>query len=357
MSKLDIIDSFIMNVISHNVDDWDTLRNAVVGYILRVYDSSKFNQLTNNLQGAERKKLRKSCRENSKLLLNYKLAICLAIKSKNKALIFNRCNIDPANISIFKDLSRWGIDSLLIKKLKGVTVKYPDEVRRDCGNLIKELHSYINAYVYRKLRFISNSNNLDLFDLSCDVACEAVKSYYTEVPFKSDIFLKNTVKSKIHSTGINLIKYYNMNKRKRLTQNEDGTFTGTVISTSISDTDSSNDSFDLLERIDTHSINEYKEIDFKQSINSLKTKYEEINTEARSKKYQALQILSLENHESYVKWFNTEYEARCEDVEDCYDFLSNSSDFLESIRKYFNAGPNSWSSFLDEIKAVIGETN
>jgi hypothetical protein len=354
MKKLPLIDNFIISIVGEDVfyENREELVKCVVAYILRIYNHIHFKTHTSYLTSDVRKLLRMKIREQSILILNFKMAILLSLFDiENAKGIFKKCNIDWGNRNVLPLLKEWGFISKLKTKVKKKLLLYPEDIKNKCGKLIVGLDSYLNRYINKKLRFIYKSNNLSNTDIKGSLVSEGIMCYYNEVPFKIEEHLNNLVKSKITSTGCNIIKHYKTQKRDRLKQQEDGTFLGTVISVNQG---SEGEEFDVLERTDSGDNNGtsvFRDTRYTQSLNKLKYIY---LTKNFDKKYQALNILSLNNDKKFLDWYNKERKKKFELVEDIYDF-EGSTQFMKYVRAYFNASDRSWKSFIDEVKIGLGD--
>lgn len=331
--KIPTIDRYIRHTLNskeRNVNH----QKAVIYYLLRVCDHKGFKQLTLDITAAQRKLLRMNIRADASLMLNFKLEALQSIKYHSNMFTM------PLNYNALKLLQPAQL-RLLKSKLK-MDIPSVEEVRKECGVQLAELKSYIGKFVNRKMTFVSKGNQLDKSDLSNQLTYCAIQTYYNELPFITGLHLVNKVKSKIHSEGINIIKYYTTKKRQRMVEQE-GQYVGTVVSVN------QGEDLDLLERIDTKQSDPYERIDSDVTMNNLFDYYSRPNGD-RGKKYEALCIMSLQDHAKFVEWYNAGHNTSYETTEDVYDAIHSSTHFKECVRQFFKATKNSWDSFLDEIK-------
>jgi DNA-directed RNA polymerase specialized sigma24 family protein len=87
----------------------------------------------------------------------------------------------------------------------------------DFKNVYAAVHKYTKSLVWRKLRFVAKSSNLELADLDGDVMTKVVQSYYALVPTKQPLaYIQNYLKRAAHNHVINIIKSETTHKRGRL---------------------------------------------------------------------------------------------------------------------------------------------
>lgn len=91
--------------------------------------------------------------------------------------------------------------------------------------------AYIEKFVGKKFRFLTQSGQKDEGSLVAELMEFGLRSAYRAIPrIESVLHLTNIMKTGIHNRGQNIIKEETTQKRKRLVKNEDGTFSGLVLS-------------------------------------------------------------------------------------------------------------------------------
>lgn len=82
----------------------------------------------------------------------------------------------------------------------------------------KPLLRYIQWFVYKKLRFVVDSNNDQFEDFHNDVLAKVVQAFYTALPVvdRTDLHVVNGLKQTVHNHVINIIKSETSQKRGRL---------------------------------------------------------------------------------------------------------------------------------------------
>lgn len=320
---------------------------AVVGYVLRLFDVKEFTAFTADLPSDVRKEFRMGIRTKSNLVLDFKLAAINSLKTRSNCFVQE--GLSSANINFVYLLKEYHQYGRYLKMIKDVPILTGNQVRQQCGEVVRKLNSYIAKYVHKKMSFICQGNNFDRKDLEGILKYDTIQSYYNEVPFVQDLHLFNKCKSKITSSGKNIIKYYNTQKRKRMVE-ANGKYEGTVISI-----EQSNDGeFNVLDRLEVAQPNQYAKVDGDYSIRSVFSRYTRPNSEDKGAKYKALCLLSCFNDPLFVVWYNKHYPTRKRYVpvntQDVYDDVNDADTYKEIVRQYLKAGRGSWNSFLTELK-------
>lgn len=128
------------------------------------------------------------------------------------------------------------------------------------------LRKYATNYVGYKLRFISNSCNIEPNDLVSDIILKAVEAHYWTYPSTmTPAHRLNYLRRSCTNTGLNLIYYYTADKRSRLIGNHEGFELKMVSENQISDKEIS---YDMLE-----CPGEIRNVDLGMSIKSLVSRY------------------------------------------------------------------------------------
>lgn len=320
---------------------------AVVGYILRLFDSSAFTKMTADLPSNVRKEFRMGIRTKSNLILDFKLAAINSLKTRTNC--FLQEGLASANINFVPLLKQYDLYDKYLLLIKDVPILTGNQARQQCGEVIKKLNSYIAKFVSHSMSFICKGNNLDRKDLEGLIKYDTIQSYYNEVPFVRDLHLFNKCKSKIQSSGNNLIKFYTTQKRKRMVE-ANGKYEGTVVSI-----EQSNDGeFNVLDRLEVAQPNQYAKIDGAHTIYSIFKRYERPNSVDKGAKYKALWLLSCLDDPKFVQWYNAHYPTRKKYVpintQDVYEDIGDSEKYNEVVRQYLKAGRGSWNSFLVEVQ-------
>jgi hypothetical protein len=106
-----------------------------------------------------------------------------------------------------------------------------DSFERGLALVVPELEVNIAKYVNKKFRFLWQSGQVDKENLQGDMRQFALYSIYRAYPeIENRLHMKNIGIRALHNRGVNILKEQSTQKRKRMIQNEDGTFSGTLLS-------------------------------------------------------------------------------------------------------------------------------
>lgn len=187
---------------------------------------------------------------------NVKLWIFYLLKIKaSRITLHNAADFDvlPHDLVLFDLISyktrntikKWS------KTYKALSLRRMDE------NLCKieiETSIWIKKFVYRKLRFIAESQGMDLMDIERELWLKGMIGLFMMYPkVESSLHALNIVKRVMHNHGMNLIKQYTHIKRARLIRDVSGAFINNSVDFALLDLETEDDgSADL--RIDLHRI-------------------------------------------------------------------------------------------------------
>ena len=129
------------------------------------------------------------------------------------------------NVSNFQFLPN--ARSNLLSRVKETPLLLPHKIKKNCEQTMQSINVDIKKLVYRKLRFIKESNGYSFDDLFSDLTRKGVEAYYRVTPFQVDLHRLNTTKKAIHYQAMKEITYYTADKRSRLLNN-DGVFSARI---------------------------------------------------------------------------------------------------------------------------------
>lgn len=94
-----------------------------------------------------------------------------------------------------------------------------------------ELKVTATKYVHKKFKFLTNSSQDDFDNLVSDMTHQAVYAIYRAYPeVENRMHMKNIGIRTIHNRGVNILKSQSTKSRKRMVKNDDGTFSGILLS-------------------------------------------------------------------------------------------------------------------------------
>lgn len=241
-----------------------------------------------------------------------------------------------------------------VKKAKSVKVRLNSsaEVERFCAKIMVAVKDYTAKFAHKKLTFIAKSNNLKIDDLMTDLKVKAIRAFYEVTPFISEDHTLNSVKRAIHNEGINKIKYYTADRRRRLNNDGNGQFSNTEVSFDAVSrgTDSDMDMENLLMSqvmVKDHTI---RNLEIKMSLDNLRSLHKK-----RKKNVTALNLLAMTDNPMFVKYAAVLYPGkvkRTHSTEDVFDSLGRKR-FLRTIRKFVKRPKKPFYGFIESLRGAL----
>lgn len=172
---------------------------------------------------------------NIKLWIYYVAANDLFRKQREETA--KKFNIKKEDISILslKSSLEKEINNLVRGKYRALTLA---RLHTNIASSMERLKTKTSKFVYRKMRFIIQSQGLEPEDLIQQVMMLGIQEVYKHYPkIKSTEHCDNIMFKTIHDRGQNLIEFYSGKKRSKFEQLEDGTFTNKAVPISYAVTD------------------------------------------------------------------------------------------------------------------------
>lgn len=105
------------------------------------------------------------------------------------------------------------------------------EFHRGLVRVYPELELTCDKYISKTFRWLDNSGQLDRETIRADMMMYAMYAIYRAYPQIDSLqHMKNIGIRAIHNRGVNILKEQSTQKRQRMTKNDDGTFSGTLLS-------------------------------------------------------------------------------------------------------------------------------
>jgi hypothetical protein len=105
------------------------------------------------------------------------------------------------------------------------------EFNRGIVRVYPELELSTDKYISKKFRWLETAGQMERDTLRADMMMYAMYAMYRAYPqIDNLVHLKNIGIRAIHNRGVNILKEQSTQKRQRMTKNEDGTFSGTLLS-------------------------------------------------------------------------------------------------------------------------------
>ena len=119
--------------------------------------------------------------------------------------------------------------------LKKYSQDYParrlGEFNRGIVKVYPELELSTDKYISKKFRWLETAGQMERDTLRADMMMYAMYAMYRAYPQIDNLMhLKNIGIRAIHNRGVNILKEQSTQKRQRMTKNDDGTFSGTLLS-------------------------------------------------------------------------------------------------------------------------------
>jgi len=97
--------------------------------------------------------------------------------------------------------------------------------------LYPELQLICDKYISKKFRWLETAGQMERETLRADMLMFAIYAIYRAYPqIETYMHMKNIAQRAIHNRGVNILKEQSTQKRQRMIKNEDGTFSGTLLS-------------------------------------------------------------------------------------------------------------------------------
>jgi hypothetical protein len=106
-----------------------------------------------------------------------------------------------------------------------------EEFNRGIARVYPELELTTDKYISKKFRWLETAGQMERDTLRADMVMYAVYAIYRAYPqIESLMHMKNIGTRAIHNRGVNILKEQSTQKRQRMVQNNDGTFSGSLLS-------------------------------------------------------------------------------------------------------------------------------
>lgn len=136
------------------------------------------------------------------------------------------------------DLAKKLQASCLRAQRMGYKSRTIEEFDKGMVRVYPALEEFTGKFVNKKFKFLTQSGQQHRDELQQELMAAGIYAQYRAYPEIDDLLhLKNIGMTAIHNRGQNIILEQTSQSRKRLTQNADGTFSGTLMSMDVTDFD------------------------------------------------------------------------------------------------------------------------
>lgn len=231
----------------------------------------------------------------------YKLAL---INQLNGDSVWNLTNLYPASHDeLATSLDHDSLESIKATA-RNIPIKQP--TIKDQDNLLEHvligISPFLKKFAGTKLRFISTSNNYQVYDLVNELKVKTIQTCRWVYPFRTKDHIFNCCKKSAHNAGINMIYHWTSKKRARLTETDQGDFQNRQI---FIQGEGGNEQISL-PNLPDNSV----DIDQRLSFESLMNRFE-------GRDRLMLRLLSQDDTcEPFLRWCNRQLEAEFDSLED-----------------------------------------
>lgn len=293
----------------------------------------------------------------------YTLVVKGAFTSRKKALpIARNFHVRDEDIILGKYISTCdGLQKLLLcyyneKGYKCLTFRY---FTHALNQIAEGTQEYTAKFVYRKLRFIYQSNGMEAADFTNDFIAKGIQSVLVMYPcVDGRLHALNIAKQAIHNHGINTILKYTSKGRQTLRKELDGCFSSRKISLDLLQSSrlSNGDSY-LANGLDGH----IEMLDYRSQVNRDKQELEiavhQLMRVASAKQRKAMHLLMGEYCPRFSHWLHTERNIKMDNVEYYHRLLGRDSLhlFVNNAFIFLGVGPEEGEAFLQKLRNACAD--
>lgn len=205
-----------------------TVYRASLRYLIRAMDSREFQATLVKVTGVTKRDFRLALTNSGYYTLNLKMHVITSAS----------CKADPklvaASLATHKilkadrvALAHFYADGvirkhvLMIKREFGGTIPTMAQIQSRLAWLLSRLDRHMNGIVFKRMRFIVGSTDLDYADLKVELKAKLIQTYYWTMPRNRSVahLVASTTQS-LNNTAVNMIQYYTAGKRARIVRNE-----------------------------------------------------------------------------------------------------------------------------------------
>lgn len=216
--------------LERNTEQHDQLYIACLKYILKKINARGFKANLKEILGTTDDQFRLNLVESIYILRNlkaYVIRLSTGEQVRGKQFEIAAKDILTCNRDAVGDF----IDSLHFEQKVIDRVTNLAQLDRRLQSLIPELQTFCKNYVMRKLLFVLRSCNYELHDLTGEMICKAIISYYhTSTECRSRLHTLNFLRNSCKNHGTNMISFFTTKKRSRLVKVGENQFSLTIVS-------------------------------------------------------------------------------------------------------------------------------
>lgn len=219
------------------------------------------------------------------------------------------------------------------------------------ATIIPELQRHCMNKVKKKLFFVASSCNYEFQDLVNELLCKAIVGFYElSISGKESLHVMNSLRTACSNQALNMIKYFNAQKRSRLVKNGNS-FTLTIVSENQAST-STDDSLNYENLLITDTTNS---MILGISVNQILTKIKERialgkNVRMNRKKLKFMTLLMGSHDEGFTDYLNS---IGIRFANDDYQDRVQPKRYIELISRYLEITKEVSRNFLSTLRVSL----
>ena len=218
--------------LTRGTEQHKTAYSLCVMYALKEIGAATFQAKIKALTGIVSDTFRNRLIQSVYVLRNLKayvinLAVQPKVKAKVLALKYEITKTDIKScIQLRSFINERKFEEKIFKRVCNLT-----QLDKRLESIILDIKKFCDQFVRRKLTFVLRSCNLEVHDLTGEMMCKAITTYYhTSMDCRSKLHTANFLRRTCKNHGTNMINYFTAKKRSRLNQVGDGEFSLTMVS-------------------------------------------------------------------------------------------------------------------------------
>lgn len=235
-NKVEVINNLSKAISEHfNIEEYSdkhlTIYQHCLDYVLKKIGASTFQNHIKELTGVKSATFRCNLISSIYILRNLKAyVIHRSFKNLSFESTKNRFSIEDSDVQACKQLANF-IDGLTFEEVVYKRVCNTKSLDAKLDSIILELKQYCESFVRKKLLFVLRSCNYEIHDLSGELLCKAIATFYhVSIECRSKLYTLNFLRTTCKNHGNNMINYFTAKKRSRLNKVGENEFSLTIVS-------------------------------------------------------------------------------------------------------------------------------
>ena len=203
-----------------------------IKYVLKQVSASAFQSKLKELTGHTCSKFRCDLIQSIYILRNLKAFVIHMsrrprININNVAFKYQVCQNDVETCKKVNNfITSLSFDDKVFKRVCDLTA-----LDEKLNSIILEVKNYCELFIRKKLLFVLRSCNYEIHDLSGEMLCKAIATFYhTSTECRTKLHTLNFLRTTCKNHGTNMINYFTAKKRSRLNKVGENEFSLTIVS-------------------------------------------------------------------------------------------------------------------------------